>query len=132
MQTLVQSGLQGKAAKIPLNQTMTNEYVYAKDVGKAIDLAATVPLPAETIFNIGNGEVTTFEEVVNTVKKYITDLQIDIIPGKAPESISQHLDISRAREYLGWEPQFSMEAAFQDYIKDFKAVGPDSKTRLLT
>ena len=132
MQTLLQSGLQGKVAKIPLNQTMSNEYIYSKDVGKAVDLAATVPLPAETIFNIGNGEVTPFEEIVNTVKKFIPDLQIEIIPGKAPGSRSQHLDISYAKEYLGWEPQFSLEEAFQDYIEDFKAVGPDSKTRLLT
>ena len=100
-------------------------------MGKAVDLAATVPLPKETIFNIGNGKVTPFDEVIDTAKKYIPDLQIEIIPGEAPKSKSQPLDISRAKEYLGWEPQFSLEEAFQDYIEDLKAAGPDLKTRLL-
>ncbi len=125
MQTLLQSGLQEKKATIPQDQTMANEYIYARDIGKAIDLATTIPLPSETIFNIGNGAVTPFSEIVETVKKFIPELQIEIKAGDSPVSKSQPLDISQAKEHLNWEPQFSLEEAFQDYIKDLKAAEAD-------
>src|SRR5215208_3710396 len=43
MQDLLEAGLDGRTARIEQSQTMANEYIYAKDMGRAIDLAATVP-----------------------------------------------------------------------------------------
>jgi len=123
MQLLLQGALEGKPAKIPQEQTMVNEYVYAKDVGRAIDLAATVSMPEETVFNIGSGVVTPFEEVVETVKKLVPEVQIEIVPGEPPVSKAQPLDISRAEKYLGWEPAYSLEAAFKDYLEELSAAG---------
>ena len=34
----------------------------------------------------------------------------------------QRLDISRAKEHLGWEPRFDLEAALRDYVKDLDAM----------
>jgi len=122
MQILLQGALEGKPARIPQDQTMANEYVYAKDMGKAVDQAATVPMPEETLFNIGSGTVTPFEEVVETLEKLVPSVRIEIVPGEAPVSKSQPLDISSAKKHLNWEPAFSLEAAFQDYLQDLKAA----------
>jgi nucleoside-diphosphate-sugar epimerase len=64
IQNLLAAGLTGEAASIPEEQTMDFEYVYAKDIGRAVDLAATSALPEKTVFNIGNGEVTTFDQLL--------------------------------------------------------------------
>jgi len=122
MQLLLQGALEGRPAKIPQEQTMVNEYVYAKDVGRAIDLAATVSMPPETVFNIGNGFVSPFEEVVETVKRLVPKVQIEIVPGEAPVSKAQPMDITRAKKYLGWEPAYSLEAAFKDYLEELSAA----------
>jgi len=53
MHNLIVAGLDGKPARIPASETMANEYIYAKDIGRAVDLAATVPMPKQTVFNIG-------------------------------------------------------------------------------
>ena len=46
-----------------------------------------------------------------------------MIPGSPPAvSASSPLDISRAKEHLGWEPQYTMDSAFEDYVKDLRAV----------
>ncbi len=48
-------------------------------------------------------------------------LKVEIIPGKPPHlSVSQPMDCSRAKEYLSWEPQFTMEQAFEDYTQELK------------
>jgi len=123
VQNLLVAGIKGGVARIPQEQTMDFEYVYAKDVGRAVDIAATIAMPGETIFNIGAGKVTTFDELTATAQKLLPKLEVEVIPGKPPaNAVSQPLDIARAKDQLGWEPQYDMEKGFQDYIDDLKAV----------
>ena len=123
VQMLLEAGIHGEVARIPQAQTMTFEYVYAKDMGRAVDLATTVPVPEKTTFNIGVGEVTTFDDLVAAVERQFPKLEVEVIPGRPPDvAVSVPLDISRAKQYLGWEPQYTMDAAFEDYVKDLRAV----------
>jgi UDP-glucose 4-epimerase len=122
MQNLLEAGLDGRIARIESSETMANEYIYAKDMGRAVDLAATVPLPAETIFNIGNGAVTPFAEVLDAVKALFPSLRYQVEPGEPAKSKAAPLDISRAKQRLGWEPQFSIRAAFEDFLAELRAA----------
>jgi nucleoside-diphosphate-sugar epimerase len=120
IQALLVSGLKGETAKIPEEQTMAFEYIYCKDIGRAVDLAATVPVPEKNVFNIAEGKVTQFEEILRIVKQLLPKCSVEIIPGTKPVSRTQHLDIARAKKYLGWEPQYTMEQGFSDYINELK------------
>ena len=120
IQALLVSGLKGEPAKIPQEQTMAFEYIYCKDLGRAVDLAATRPVPEKNVFNIGQGKVTQFQEIVDIVKKLLPKCTVEIVPGTPPVSRTQHLDISRAKKYLEWEPHYTMEQGFSDYIEELK------------
>ena len=120
IQALLVSGLKGETAKIPEEQTMAFEYIYCKDIGRAVDLAATVPVPEKNVFNIAEAKVTQFEEILRIVKQLLPKCSVEIIPGTKPVSRTQHLDIARAKKYLGWEPQYTMEQGFSDYINELK------------
>ena len=122
MQNLIEAGFEGRTARIPSSETMANEYVYAKDVGRAVDLAATVPMPRETIFNIGNGYVTSFEELLAAVKALCPAARYEVEPGERPQSRPAPLDISSAKRHLGWEPRFTIQSAFEDYLAELKAA----------
>ena len=122
MQSLIEAGLDGRAARIPSAETMDNEYVYASDMGAAVDLAATAPMPPEYIFNIGNGRVTPFQEVLETTKALFPSVELEILPGAPPQSKSAPLDIGRAEKLLGWRPKFTLRAAFEDYADELKAA----------
>ena len=101
---------------------MANEYIYAKDIGRAVDLAATVPMPKQIAFNIGNGVVTPFEEVLAAVKALCPGVSYEVEPGEAPHSKLAPLDISAAKRDLGWEPRFTIASAFEDYLAELKAA----------
>jgi nucleoside-diphosphate-sugar epimerase len=122
MHNLLVAGLDGTRARIPAAETMANEYIYAKDIGRAVDLAATVPMPKQIAFNIGNGIVTSFEEVLAAVKALCPGLAYEVEPGEAPQSKLAPLDISAAKRHLGWEPRFSIASAFEDYLAELKAA----------
>jgi len=122
MHNLIVAGLDGRPARIPASETMANEYIYAKDVGRAVDLAATVPLPQQTVFNIGNGYVTTFEDVLAAVAALCPGLRYEVEPGEAPQSKLAPLDISAAKRHLGWEPRLTIASAFADYLAELKAA----------
>jgi nucleoside-diphosphate-sugar epimerase len=121
VQDLVMAGITGKPARIPEEQTMDFVYLYAKDCGRAVDICATIDQqPSERIFNIAYPVVTSFNDLVTIIKDQLPNLRIDIIPGEPPVNRGAALDITRAKEMLGWEPEFSMADAFADYAADLK------------
>lgn len=130
MQALMEAGVTGGTARIPQAETIANEYVYAKDVGRAVDLATTAKTPASMVFNIGSGVVTPFDTLVSTVRGLFPNLQIEIEPGEPPKSKGQPLEISAAKRELGWAPQFTLETALQDYAADLRGFGADARNRL--
>jgi nucleoside-diphosphate-sugar epimerase len=99
---------------------MANEYIYAKDMGRAVDLAVSVQMPAKSIFNIGNGVVTPFEEVVGAVRRLFPALEFEIEPGAPPKSKAAPLSISAAKHHLGWSPAFDIAAGFDDYLAEMR------------
>ena len=69
-----------------------------------------------------DGVVTPFDEVLASVQALFPALRYEIEPGEPPKSKSAPLDISAAKEHLGWEPRFSVRAAFADFLAELKAA----------
>jgi UDP-glucose 4-epimerase len=126
MHNLIHAGLTGETARIAAVDAVPAEYVYGRDVGRAVDLAATVPMPKEHAFNIGSGMVSTFDEVIAAVKALCPNLRCEVEPG-APQAKPAPLDITRAKQYLGWEPRFTLRSAFEDYLAELKAARGSSR-----
>ena len=124
IQTLVQCPLRGEVARVPRPLTTDFEYVYAKDVGRAVDIAATIPSPTQTHFNIGSGVVLTFDELIRAIREVLPSLEVEVLPGPPPPlQVKQPMDLSRARDVLGWELRYTMEAGFRDFVADLEQAG---------
>src|SRR5262249_32878490 len=121
MHNLIHAGLTGETARIAAADAAPAEYVYGRDVGRAVDLGATVSMLKERAFNIGSGVVSTFDEVIAAVKSLCPNLRCEVEPG-APQAKPAPLDISRAKQQLGWEPRFTLRSAFEDYLAELKAA----------
>jgi UDP-glucose 4-epimerase len=122
MQKLIEAGLDGGTARIPSSETMANEYIYAKDIGRAVDAAATAKKPPQIHFNIGNGYVSSFEDVLDAVRALCPKVRYEVEDGEPPHSKIAPLDISAAKQHLGWEPRFTIQSAFEDYLEDLRAA----------
>ena len=78
--------------------------------------------PKQIAFNIGNGTVTPFEDVLASVKALCPGLSHEVESGEVPKTKIAPLDISAAKRELGWEPHFTIATAFADYLAELKAA----------
>jgi len=123
VQKMLQTGIKGGLVKIAQEVARDFEYVYYKDLGRALDKAISVPLPAPVTLNIGTGVVIKFDDLVATAERLLPKLEVEIIPGVKPRSAKQPMVIAKAKQVLGWEPEYDIEAGFRDYIEELKALG---------
>jgi UDP-glucose 4-epimerase len=90
----------------------TRDYVYVGDVARAVWLAATKPLPEKgsldaRAFNIGTGEGTSVLQVAKLLQAAArTVVPLEFAPRRPGEQQESFVDVHKAREILGWEPEF--------------------------
>jgi len=122
VQNILLTGIKGGVIKVRQEVARDFEYVYYKDLGRALDKAATVNFSSPVTLNIGTGIVVKFDELVEIAQKLLPNLEVEMIPGQAPRSAKQPMVITKAKDVLGWTPEFDMEAGFKDYIEELKKL----------
>src|SRR3990170_7988562 len=96
-----------------------NEYVYAKDVALALDLACKVKEPKQRIYNAGSGVVAGAADLARIARELAPKLEIKVVGDGSEDSSKQFpLDLSRSQSELGYSPQFPMKKALQDYMEE--------------
>jgi nucleoside-diphosphate-sugar epimerase len=118
VQRLVTAGVKGETIEMPVVRDF--EYVYAKDVGRAVDIATTIPQPVQRAFNVGNGDLTNFAELVEAAKTSMPGLNVVSLGGSS-EGLKQPMDRTASKDLLGWEPRFSLADGLADYASELKA-----------
>ncbi len=93
------------------------DFVYIKDVVRANLLALEKDVSG--IFNIATGEARSFNEIIEILNRELgTNLETEYFD--CPYDFYQEFtqaDIGRAREVLGYEPEYSLEEGIRDYLK---------------
>ncbi|MGH7773794.1 MAG: NAD-dependent epimerase/dehydratase family protein, partial [Candidatus Binatia bacterium] len=97
----------------------TNEYVYAKDVALALDLACKVQDPKQRIYNAGSGVVTNADDLAQAVRELAPKVEVEVLGSGSEDGNKEFpLDLSRSKAELGYSPQFPMKKALQDYMEE--------------
>jgi UDP-glucose 4-epimerase len=92
----------------------TRDYVYVGDVARAVWLAATKPLPERgkldaRAFNIGTGKGTSVLEIARVLQQVArSNVAVEFAPHRPGEQQDSFVEVSKAREVLGWTPQVSL------------------------
>lgn len=113
----------GEQPSINGDGEQTRDFTFVDDVANANILAAktTDEKCFGEVFNIGGGDNHSVNEVTDKILK-ISGKNIEPIHG--PAVIEPHdtlADISKAKEYLGWEPQVSFEEGLKKAWEYFTA-----------
>jgi len=92
------------------------DFVYIKDVIKANLLALEKNVSG--IFNVGTGKARSFNEIVSILNKELgTNYEVEYFD--CPYDFYQQFteaDLTKIRETLGYEPEYSLEEGIKDYL----------------
>lgn len=126
---IVENAVRGESLRIERGRDYPRDYTYVKDVAQAIQLATDVEPSRlkDHVFQVGTGQkLVTPGELAEMIKEFIPTADIKIGPGldefdKKEILFRGVLDIGRAKEELGYEPQFDARKGMKDYIAMYRA-----------
>ncbi len=97
----------------------TRDYIYVKDVVLAyLLLAEGLGERGGQAFNFAPERPYTVLEVLTEIKRLMAKEIEPVILNKAKgEIIQQNLDATKAREFLGWKPLYSLEKGLEETIQ---------------
>ena len=97
----------------------TRDFVYVHDVLRASLLAAESDLTG-VAFNIGTGEATTVNRLAEILQELMeTQVEVQHVaprPGEVRHSVAE---IARARNRLGYEPQWSLKQGLREFMRGY-------------
>lgn len=92
------------------------DFVYVEDVIRANILAFEKDVSG--VFNVATGEARSFNEIVSLLNRYLgTNYQVEYFD--CPYDFYQNYtqaDITKAREKLGYQPEYNLEKGIWDYL----------------
>lgn len=117
---IIESAYAGTPISLPQGGDERSDYVYNRDVGRAVALAAFADSPPSRVYNIGTGTPVTLFEIADTVRSLVPSAQITIGSGvgygEGRPATGSVLDVERAREELGFIAQYSFAEGARDYL----------------
>ncbi|MBX5443399.1 MAG: SDR family NAD(P)-dependent oxidoreductase [Solirubrobacteraceae bacterium] len=101
----------------------TRDYVYVGDVVRAL-LAVLAHEDASGEYNVGTGKESSVLDIVEALAPYATaDFEPVFAPARLGEMERSCLDVTRAREELGWEPQVDLAEGLRRTVEWTASAG---------
>lgn len=113
---LIARALLGQAVEIWGDGSVVRDFIFVEDVVDALVLAAT-DRGGERILNIGGGRGRSLLDIIAAIEGLMgLKLAIQWKPGRPLDVPVSVVDITRARDSLGWTPRTSLEGGLEQTI----------------
>lgn len=102
--------------------TQTRDFIYVKDVVKANLMVAFHPKAAGEIFNVATGKPIDINTLTKLIFKYLEkeDFDIHYDPKRSGDILHSYADISKIRNIIGFQPDYSIERGIDEYISELR------------
>jgi nucleoside-diphosphate-sugar epimerase len=116
----VQWIMEGRPVRINGDGTQSRGFTYIDDIVRGI-IAALKPVGYEVI-NLGGHEVITINDLVTLVED-LTGKKAQVVhgPPNLADMFTNWADVTKAREMLGWSPQFDLRSGIGELVKWYMA-----------
>lgn len=116
---LLLRALRGERVQEPSGGDFIANFTYVKDVARGLVLAYRAPSLPHTLYNLSNGEHYSTRQIVDAIRRAVPEADLSVGPGMEPwidfTVLRGSFDISRAREDLGFDVRYPLDAAMADY-----------------
>jgi UDP-glucose 4-epimerase len=116
----VGKALQGEPLTVAGDGSQTRNFLYVEDLADAHVLALGDAAVNQT-FAVDGTEAVSIRQVAETVARLVGDVQVERVPGRSGDFAGRPVDITHAREMLGWSPSTTFEQGVQRYLEWLRA-----------
>lgn len=100
------------------------DFTYVTDAAHGFVLAALSPNAKNEIFNITAGKGRSAKEFAQILTELFPgEVKTEIKPADQKRPIRGSLDITKAKNLLGYEPKYQLEEGLKEYIEYIKSTG---------
>jgi UDP-glucose 4-epimerase len=92
------------------------DYCYVKDCGRAVALLQTADSLTHRAYNIGGGRASSNAEFAAAIRRHFPRAELPMKPGASQPRKDPYMDLSRIKTEVGYEPEYSVDKAMDDYI----------------
>lgn len=116
VQIFVENALMGRPLILHNGGQAALDFTHVSDIASGFILAAFHEHAVGQAFNITRGEGRSLKEMAEIVKRHIPEAQLIEKAYEDERPKRGALDISKAMEMIGYEPQYSLEDGLAEYI----------------
>lgn len=107
--------------EVTLTDDLQRDFTYAVDMARGIVLTCRVPVLRHRVYNISSGCNVFFSEILGVLAKIRPQFKVRRVEVSSTsdffrESLRGPLDISRAKEDLGFCPEYDLEGGLRSYL----------------
>jgi UDP-glucose 4-epimerase len=114
VQTFMESAIFGRKIRVKNGSSTFLDFTYAEDAAEGF-LCAIMKPQIDGVFNITRGEGRSLKELVEIIRVFYPEVEIEEFEENDYRPLRGALDISKAREQLGYDPQYSLEEGIERY-----------------
>jgi nucleoside-diphosphate-sugar epimerase len=99
------------------------DWIYGPDVAKALVALLEVPKPKWDVYNVGPGVAWSMVDWCELLRSQFPEFSYGVAQGESTANVDFHvprdrspLCIARIREDLGFQPEYGLQRAFDDFI----------------
>lgn len=118
---LLLDALEGRQSRYAFGADFARQYVYIEDVVDAAIAAYDSADLGARAFNITGGGRSSFEDIIAAVRAVVPVADIVNEGSEGADLNHALMDLTAARDVLGWQPQWSLEAgvrAYADWLRN--------------
>ncbi len=121
----------GQPLKVEGDGTERLDFTYIDDLVDGICRVIQNPASKNETFNLTYGESRSINDLVDAVRSEFADVAVEFTPRDSLSPVRGTLDVSKARDLLGYSPRYPLEKAFPRYAqwyREFMAKGGHGRT----
>jgi UDP-glucose 4-epimerase len=115
---LVHGAVRGESPEMrgEIYEDDASDMCYVKDCGRGVALLQTASSLSHSVYNIGAGRATSNGEFADAIRRRYPEAVLPLKPGGSAQRSQPFMDLTRIKQDVGYAPEFSVEAAMDDYI----------------
>jgi nucleoside-diphosphate-sugar epimerase len=119
-QVFIENALQGLELEIAGDGTDRLDFTYVSDVVNGVVRIIENPNSRNQIFNMTYGQSRSIDEMVTILRDHFPGIRVNYKPRDKLMPARGTLSMEKARQLLGFEPQYPVEKGFPKYIEWYK------------